>query len=164
MKIYNYDANTGDFLGESDADYSPVNPAFPLIPAFATTIEPPTALEGKRAVFSDGAWALLDAAAAESPVPESPAETVEQTIARYEAALDAHLDAVARADRWNSRFTFALRASYPNAWRDKATAFGIWMDNCNAQAYALLKSVQEGSVEIPTLAEFIASLPAFEYN
>lgn len=164
MKIYNYDANTGVFLGESDADYSPVNPEFPLIPAFATTEAPPSSPPGKRAVFSDGAWQLLDAPSAETPVAELPAETVEQTIARYEAALDSHLDAVAKADRWNNRFTFALRASYPNPWRAKATAFGVWMDDCNARAYTLLQAVQAGEEGVPSVADFIAGLPPFEFN
>ena len=57
--------------------------------------------EGKRIVSdSDGAPTLAD--------PEPP--TQEPVIDSYERALDAHFDAVARSYRYDSRFTFALRA------------------------------------------------------
>lgn len=87
--------------------------------------------------------------------------TVEQTIALYEAALDAHLDAAAKADRWRDRFTFAVRAGYENPWQAKAKAFGTWMDNCNAQAYALIAAVTAGTATLPTVDDFIADLPPF---
>jgi hypothetical protein len=80
-------------------------------------------------------------------------------IAQYESALDAHLDAVAKADRWRDRFTFALRAGFPNPWQAKAEAFGTWMDECNAQAYKLLNAVKAGTSALPSVDEFIASLP-----
>lgn len=88
-----------------------------------------------------------------------PEPTTEQVIARYEAALDARLDAVAQADRWRDRFTFAVRAGYENPWQTKAKAFGTWMDECNVQAYALLAAVTAGTAELPTVEDFIAAMP-----
>lgn len=93
---------------------------------------------------------------------EAPNETVEQTIARYEMMLDDHMDSVALAHRWQSRVTFALRAGYPNEWREQGTAFGIWMDTCNSQALALLNDVSAGLAEMPTPEAFISALPVFE--
>lgn len=91
---------------------------------------------------------------------DRPDLTAKQLTAQYETALDAHLDAVAQADRWRDRFTFAVRAGYANPWQAKAKAFGAWMDACNAQAYALLADVESGKAELPTVEDFIASLPA----
>lgn len=84
-----------------------------------------------------------------------------RNIARYEAALDAHLDAVARQYRYDNRFTFALRAAYPGPWQAEGSAFAQWMDACNAQSFALLQQVLAGEAELPSLADFIAALPEF---
>lgn len=158
MKIYNYDPASGAFIGESEADKSPVNPGAWLVPAFATNIAPPSVPAGKYAAFDGAEWRLLDDV---GPMPESINETVEQTIARYEAALDAHLDATARMHRYDNRFTFALRAAYPGPWHADGVAFAEWMDGCNAQAYALLKSVLDGDVSMPSIEDFINGLPDF---
>lgn len=158
MKIYNYSPDTGAFIGESEADESPLEPGVVIIPAYATAIEPPATHAGKYPAFDGVTWHILDEA---GPLPEVIEETPQQTIARYEAALDDWLDAKARMFRYDNRFTFALRASYPNAWRDEATAFGIWMDECNAQAYALLEAVQAGAAQMPGIDAFIDSLPVF---
>lgn len=90
-----------------------------------------------------------------------PVKTADQTIAQYESALDAHLDSVAILHRYDSRFTFALRAGYDGPYRSEATAFAQWMDLCNLQAYALLEEVVAGRVEQPSIEEFIDGLPVF---
>ena len=87
--------------------------------------------------------------------------TQADTIALYEKALDAHLDSVARLRRYDNRFTCALRAGFPGPYHDDAVAFATWMDGCNVQALALLSEVQLGNAPIPTIDEFIASLPEF---
>lgn len=58
--IYNYHPISGEYIGESEADESPLEPGVFLIPAFATTIEPPPAVEGKKRVFSNETWSLVD--------------------------------------------------------------------------------------------------------
>lgn len=90
-----------------------------------------------------------------------PPLTDEQKISEYEAALDTHLDAVAQQHRYNDRFTFAMRAGYPGPWQAAGTAFGTWMDTCNAQAYSMLQDIQSGIADMPTVEEFIAELPPF---
>lgn len=89
--------------------------------------------------------------------------TMEQIAAQYEAALDAHLDAVARQHRYDNRFTFALRAGFPGPYQADGAAFALWMDTCNYHAFRLLESVLAGESGIPSSAEeFIAMLPVFE--
>lgn len=82
-------------------------------------------------------------------------------IAQYESALDEHLDSVARLHRYDTRFTFALRAGFPGPYHDEAVAFATWMDACNVQAFTLLSEVQAGTATMPTIEVFIASLPGF---
>lgn len=98
------------------------------------------------------------------PVLSDPVINQNQIISKYESALDEYLDSVARADRWDNRFTFVARAAYPNPWQQQAIAFGTWMDECNVYAYALMQGVINGEVELPTIEEFIAGLPTFEHD
>jgi len=60
MEIYNYDAQSGVLRGSSIADPNPVAPGTYLIPAFATTIEPPGATTNKTPVFASDVWSLID--------------------------------------------------------------------------------------------------------
>lgn len=158
VTIYHFDPVTRALRGESVADESPLEPGVFLIPANATGLVPPAVPAGKYAAFDGERWQLLDDV---GPVPEVIAETPEQTIARYEAALDAHLDATARMHRYDNRFTFALRAAYPGPWHADGVAFASWMDACNAQAYALLQSVMLGEAQMPSIADFLAAFPPF---
>lgn len=65
MRVYNYDEHTGEFIGWLDAQADPLeNPAGEpdkpwLIPAFATTIRPPTLVFGNVVVFRNGKWGYL---------------------------------------------------------------------------------------------------------
>lgn len=161
MKIYNFRPDNGSLISESDADESPLENGVFLIPANATNVVPPSVPDGKYAAFYNSAWHLLDRVVVE---PEVIAETTEQIIARYEAALDSKLDSVARMYRYDNRFTFALRAAYAGPWHDEAVTFATWMDTCNAQAYTLLQNVIAGNEEIPTIEVFIAGLPEFVYT
>jgi len=95
------------------------------------------------------------------PTLSTPALTQEETIGRYEAALDNHLDSVARQHRYNSRITFALRAGYPGPFHAEGVAFATWMDACNAQAYQMLEDVLAGRRPLPTVDDFLAALPEF---
>ena len=66
MKIYNYEFDTGLYIGESLADESPLEPDKFLIPAYATTIAPPNAQDGKTINFENGAWVINDISVIES--------------------------------------------------------------------------------------------------
>lgn len=93
--------------------------------------------------------------------PELHSISVEETIAEYEASLDSHMDAVAKSHRYDSRYTFALRAAFDGPYHEEGKAFAIWMDSCNFHALEILNKCLSGAIEIPTLQEFIADLPKF---
>lgn len=93
--------------------------------------------------------------------PVTPPPTQDQIIKQYESALDAHLDSVARQHRYDSRFTFALRAGYVGPYQSEAIAFAQWMDDCNVQAFARMSRVLAGIEAMPTIESLIADLPVF---
>jgi hypothetical protein len=90
---------------------------------------------------------------------EQAAVTLRNTIREYETELDKHLDAVAKLQRYDNRFTFALRAGYPGPFQEEGVKFAAWMDQCNASAYRLLADVQNGDRQMPSVGDFIAALP-----
>lgn len=86
------------------------------------------------------------------------------TIADFDAALTAHLDATAQARRYDNRITCALRAGYVGPFQAEGQAFASWMDTCNAMAYTLLAEVQAGTRPLPaTTQALIDTLPAMEW-
>lgn len=56
MKIYHYDAISGELLGEGIADESPLEPGVFLLPGNATELPPVSAGKGFAAVFRGGKW------------------------------------------------------------------------------------------------------------
>lgn len=61
MKIYNYHPSTKEFTGTGIADKSPLDEEeVYLIPANATSVEPPEQVEGKALVFDNGEWKSVD--------------------------------------------------------------------------------------------------------
>lgn len=74
MKVYNYNDN-GEFVGADDADKSPLEEGVFLIPAKATTIEPPTQVEGKKLIFVSGVWNLVDIAVPSEDIPPQPSQS-----------------------------------------------------------------------------------------
>ena len=57
-QIYNYSSLTGEFIDISVAPESPLEPGVDIIPAWATTLPPPTTSGHTIAVFKDGAWSI----------------------------------------------------------------------------------------------------------
>jgi hypothetical protein len=58
MKIYHYNKNTKEFIGESDAEKSPLDKSY-LIPAFAT-IKKPNKKKGFVSLFVNDEWILKE--------------------------------------------------------------------------------------------------------
>jgi hypothetical protein len=81
MKIHHYHPETLEYLGEGQADESPLEPGVYLIPAHATPIAPPAAVAGKSRHFESGAWVQR-----EIPPPPAPVEKTPEEIAAEEAA------------------------------------------------------------------------------
>lgn len=135
------------------------HPEFGWIPFTAT---PDDVEEHGRQIFAE-ALAGNFGPIAPYVAPVVPEPTLEQRIAEYEKELDKHLDGVAKSYRFADRKTLALRAGYPGPYHDLGLAYATWMDTCNAQAYAQLQRVLNGEEQIPTVEQFLSTLPTFTY-
>lgn len=58
--VYNYDPNTGEYLGPESAYESPMEPGVYLMPAHSTETVPPEAGGHQAAVYCDGVWSLVE--------------------------------------------------------------------------------------------------------
>lgn len=87
MRIYHHD-QAGFYLGESEADPSPLEPGKYLIPARAVTVPPPEDLpEDQVARWNGAAW---------MPVRRpQPREAEDDPVAKLRAFLDANPDVAA---------------------------------------------------------------------
>jgi len=105
----------------------------------------------------DGVW-LATYGHVDKPMPTEQRMAI--VVQRCDEALTAHLEATAKARRWDGRISLAVRAGYPNPWQQEAIAFGTWMDACNALAYQLMADVQAGRRPLPASPkELIDLLP-----
>lgn len=89
-----------------------------------------------------------------------PPETAEQIIARLEAALDRHLDAVANSYRYESIRTMVTYATSEHpTFGAEGRAAVKFRDAVYAHGIQVIADVQAESREIPTEADLIAELP-----
>jgi len=89
-------------------------------------------------------------------IPDAPPPT----IADYRAAIDAHVEATAKARDYNSAAHMASYvASTVPAWADEAKAFVAWRDAVWVTAFNLLRTLTE---PIP-VADAIDMLPKVEW-
>lgn len=58
--VYNYNPDTGEYLGPETAHESPMEPGVYLLPAHSTETTPPEAGEHQAAVYRNGAWTLVE--------------------------------------------------------------------------------------------------------
>lgn len=91
-----------------------------------------------------------------------PAPSLEDRAAVLLTGVDAHLNAAARAKRYDSIRAAALRAGYPGPFHDEGMAFATWMDSVYAKCYEVLAEVQAGDIEEPTLEQLIDMLPTLQ--
>lgn len=59
MTNYHYSPASREYLGHSPGEMSPLDNDYPLIPAYATDIEPPLPKPGFAIVWSDGQWSHI---------------------------------------------------------------------------------------------------------
>lgn len=84
-------------------------------------------------------------------------------LADYQAAVAAHVDAVAGQRNYtDGAHCASYVASTIPAWAAEAAAFVAWRDAVWSQAIATLAAV-EGGAEPPTIAGLIAALPVIEW-
>ena len=102
---------------------------------------------------------LVDMTPEEIAQVQSMSLPVVRTPEDFDTALTNYLDAVARSRRYQDRISCAVRAAYPGPFQAEGTAFAIWMDSCNQQAYQILEAYQQGQIPEPSIEEFIEMFP-----
>jgi hypothetical protein len=109
-------------------------------------------------------WAVAQAARLGDDLqfePGPPPPTPEQMQAGYTAAIEAHVEATARARGYTSAVSCATYATSTNpAWQAEGAAFVAWRDDVWSAALAMLAAVQAGGA-IPESP--IAGLPEMEW-
>ena len=93
MQVYNYDPTTFEYLGESSAFESPLEPGKYLVPANATTTPAPTYNAAtQQCYWMNGAWTVSPIVA--TPVPPQPtaAQLAAAAWAAYQASAQLMLD------------------------------------------------------------------------
>lgn len=82
----------------------------------------------------------------------------------YTAAIDAHVEAVARGRSYNGAAHMASYvASTVPQWAAEAAAFVAWRDAVWVEALGELAKVTGGAEAPPTVAELVAALPAIQW-
>jgi len=94
----------------------------------------------------------------EAALRPGPAEVVNALT----AAIQTHLDSVAQAWGYDNVYTAVTYADEPTvkAFADEGKALRAWRSRVWAAARQTLADVQSGKTPLPTIEEFIASLPA----
>lgn len=85
------------------------------------------------------------------------------TLADYQAAIEAHVEATARERGYSSAVSCAsyVGSTVP-AWAAEAAAFVVWRDQIWLEVFQALAAVQQGAAP-PTIAGLIARFPAMEW-
>lgn len=80
--------------------------------------------------------------------------------ARFENAIQDHIDTIAQSRRYRDGFALACYvASTVPQFAAEATAFVAWRDAVWLYAYGELDKALNGQREVPTVEDFIAELP-----
>ncbi len=87
MDIYHYHPVSGEYVGKSVADPSPLEPGKYLIPAHATDAVPPTPGDGQVAVWAGTAWVVKTPIPPADDAPVVPAVPTVVTMRQARLAL-----------------------------------------------------------------------------
>jgi hypothetical protein len=83
------------------------------------------------------------------------------TVADYTSAIQAMLDAAARARNYDDIVSACSYAGAPNPFQAEGAAFVAWRGACWATCYQIMGEVESGNRPQPSLAELLAAMPAF---
>lgn len=104
LKIYHFEADTFELIGESYADEDPLQIGSWLIPANATNIKPPKNIDGNTRHFISGVWEYK-----QIPTPEKAIEPAQPT--EEEKRKSAILFELEKIDRESMRPARAIAVS-----------------------------------------------------
>lgn len=164
MKVYTYDRTTGAFLGEVDADPSPMEPGKFLEPAFSTPKKPPVAAEGQVPVFDrvKQKWKLIVLA------PEAPADAAAPVAkpditAAMRATVQTSVNAIAQAldfDSIEEAITYADEPAVPK-YQALARALRAWRSLVWFEFDAVLAEMKAGKPAPKDADALLERLPKF---
>lgn len=166
MKIFSYHPVTRHFVEVAEADPDPMSPGEFLVPAFATTAEPPAIVAGQAAVFvpENDRWEVQTLAAPE-PEPEPAPVSFSVKAAAWRVAVKEHADMVAVAydfDDMAEAVTYADEPAVPK-FQMLGAALRAWRSLLWEAFDAACMQISAGNTPEPkSKAELIALLPAFE--
>jgi len=116
MKIYHYHADSGQLIGESIADADPLHEGQWLIPAHATTIEPPQTTDKQFSAFDGVNWMVFDMPEPVEPEPV-PEPTYQQLRSMEYPPMADYLDGIVKGDTAQVdayiATCLAVKAKYP---------------------------------------------------
>lgn len=161
MKIFHFHPDSLQLLGADVADQDPRDSSNWLIPAYATSIEPPVTQEGRTIHFVDGAWVYQEIPVPQPDLPpESP--TPEELQRNFSAAIQLRLDTFAGTRNYDSILSACTYATSTVAkFKTEGQACVNLRDATWAAAYDVLSKVQAGQRPMPTgIADIEADLPA----
>jgi hypothetical protein len=109
-------------------------------------------------------WDVADPQPSEADIAAEVArQEIAEAVGLYRAAVDQHIEAVARSrDYASSLHCVTYLHSTIAAWAAEAAAFVAWRDAVWIAVYAALDAWQAGG-EAPTVEALIASLPPMEW-
>ena len=105
-------------------------------------------------------WSSLSTAATKAAAAKAELQST------FEAQVQSHLDAAAKAGGYDNIMTAVSYADEPSVAKFQADgkAFRAWRSQVWAYAYQALADVNAGTRETPTLEAFIAELPPLEVS
>lgn len=98
------------------------------------------------------------------PPPPTAAELLSQAEAGFNAAVEGHIEAIAKERGYDSAMSFRSYAGAVNPYQAEAEAFVKWSGEVWAYCYAELGKVKAGSRSIPEIKDFISELAGFGYE
>ena len=148
--IYNYN-ESGFFVGHSVCDKCQIT-GVDLIPANATTIEPPVVELPSLPIFNGEKWLVF--------TPESHEKTIEQLIDEQCSAIDAHINKTIKkfADFDNITDVSLCLNSTIDRWVIEAKQALVWIEQC----YIFQEKIKNGLLVFESVDYAIAALPIFE--
>lgn len=184
-----FDEKTGLFLGQYDAQESPLEPGEYILPTHSTDIKLLKDKIGFVQVFNAGSWKYVadnrgvwfDGAGTEQNVenfdavinsdwtrekkPPTPLTAAEQTAQAIEAvrlALQSSIDEKAKSLGFSEGNALMLYAGFTNAFQPLAQTFAQWEASVWVQADAYKAEVFAGNKPMLDGAAAVAMMPAYQ--
>lgn len=164
MKIYHYNQETHEYVGDGLADADPLVSGNWLIPAHATNVSPPAVQEGKTIHFENGSWVYRDIPNPEpEPDPEPPTpEQIRDSIVRD---TQRRLDQFANTRGYDGILSLCTYATSTVPKFASEGQYGVEARDATwANLYEVLAEVEDGTRPMPAgYADIEPELPVLAW-